>query len=212
MSLDEKDAEQESDRPYRSWRAAFAQKIKSYALSKVTAPKAKEKETFITELWNKCVELGLPKLAVETKWIQGIRNGNLDPDNYGRYTVQDVGYVARATDNWQVAKTKAKLYDADIYKYCDDQVSSMIKYTAELSTAWHVQPDGVILGDALDQYMDYEEYIVENYPPSYFLVAMYACYYLWPWICQQIGEPAKTNLYYGMHHQFIILFLYEHVL
>ena len=201
---DQKEIEQQQQPlgAFGSFRTDFVRQIKSYRSIRKKAVKQSAKEdktTFIQDLWDRCLKAGLPQLAVQTKWIQGIKNGDLNPNNYGRYTVQDVGYCQRATDNWKTAKDKSKDYDEDIYQYCSDQVKSMMRFTAELANSWHVRPDGVVLGEPLEKYLDYEEYIVNNYQPPYFCVAMYACYYLWPWVCQQIGEPQKTNVYYGMY-------------
>eukprot|EP01084_Bolivina_argentea_P176826 305929_1 len=192
-SDEKKTSDTKTSQHFKSFRNLLSTQLQSFKGTQVDS----DSKSFMAELWDKCVKTGLPMLAVQTDWIQGIKNGNLNPDNYGRYTVQDIGYCQRAKDNWSTAADKAKRYDEDIYNYCLLQVSSMIKYTAELSNAWNVKSEDVVLGDALQQYMDYEEYIVNNYPPSYFPVAMFACYYLWPWVCQQIGPVEKNNLYYG---------------
>ena len=153
--------------------------------------------TFTEKLWNACLETGLPELATKTKWIQGIKNGNLDPDDYGKYSVQDVGYCYYARNNWIAAMEKTKEYDIDIYNYCIDEVLSMTTFSESFAKDWHIQPSGIEFGGALEEYINYEKYIIEHYEPSYFLCAMYACYGLWPWTVQQIKPIAPNNLYQG---------------
>ncbi|XP_033751089.1 aminopyrimidine aminohydrolase-like [Pecten maximus] len=145
---------------------------------------------------------GIRDMAINTDFVQGIKNGKLDPEKFGVFCVEDSIYLYKQQHNIKVATEKAKPYP-DQYTYLHKRIDSYkTLYEAEFKK-WHVgKPEGISLGKDLKEYMDYEEDVALNRQSIYFLVALIPCLKLWPWLGQQIKDGnhgiyndwAKANL------------------
>ena len=121
--------------------------------------------------------------------MQGIQNGNLHVDNYTQYMVQDIAYLKHGADNWYFAAKLAKQQNKlQIEEYCIKRGDRWLQYALGLSTKYHVKLDGIIIGKELEEYMEYESYIVSKYGPEYIFIAVYACVKLWPFIANELKK------------------------
>ena len=79
-------------RAVRTWTARRSNKIfDKLAIDTVDAPKTDGKGGQLAyEIFD--INDDVAKRALETKFIQGIKTGRLDPTEYGGYTVQDAIY------------------------------------------------------------------------------------------------------------------------
>lgn len=140
--------------------------------------------------------LPIAEQALQTCHIQGIKYGDLDPNKYGNYTVQDAIYCYQATDQYN--KLAQKATDTEIKKFAEARCESYKKYTEALFNAWCIEdPKGIKLAPKLQDYIQYKSEILEKYDSLYFIVSNMPCLGLWYWLATQLREPDKgpANLY-----------------
>ncbi len=142
--------------------------------------------------------LATAKDALATKYISGIGNGTLDPNDYGHYTIQDVAYCASAIEDFGTMASKAKALGLpNLAAFVEARQSSYRAYAQALGSAWHVSdPSGISPGPAAAQYLAFESLVATSYHPIYGIVVMIPCYKLWAWLANQL-EPSSPpgNLY-----------------
>lgn len=147
------------------------------------------------KLWND--NLDGSKKCLQSCFIVGIASGRLNPNFYGKYTLQDAVYCYHATRNLRTLLKKVTL---DEYKnFLKTRIDSFEKYTNEMFEDWQIEnPDGIRLGEAARDYIQMQEKIADsNLNFIYSLIAMLPCEMLWPWLAQSIDNGDKNNLYYS---------------
>ena len=144
-------------------------------------------------LWNNSQDLAQAALA--TKYIQGIKNGLLDPNAYGQYSVQDVVYCHNGVTDWQAVASRAQR--PEVQAFAKARVLSWQKYAAETYGDWHISdPAAVSLSAAAQTYADFESKVAHTYDPLYAVVVMIPCDRLWHWLATQLkGKAATPNAY-----------------
>ncbi|XP_019617645.1 PREDICTED: uncharacterized protein LOC109464968 [Branchiostoma belcheri] len=153
-----------------------------------------DEKTLSERLWDQ--NLDLVDAAWDTKFIQGIAHGNLDPNDYGQYTVQDAAYCNAATDNLQFLTDKVQ--GAPLEEFFKGQYEGYKGYTQELYESWFLKPDGADLGPAAQAYVDLEHEIAHNEEALYYLVSMIPCLRLWPYLAKMMekgGYDKESNIY-----------------
>lgn len=134
--------------------------------------------------------------ALLTCHIQGIKYGDLNPNDYGRYTVQDAIYCYRATEQYKILAERAT--DAQIKLFAEKRYESYQKYTKDLFDQWCItDPSGIKLSPQLDEYINYKSEILKTHSDIYFLVANIPCLRLWTWLANQLQNRlvGPANLY-----------------
>jgi thiaminase/transcriptional activator TenA len=137
--------------------------------------------------------------ALNTDFIQGIKNGTLNPDDYMTYNIQDWAYLTHEIDDLATAVNKSS---GDIQIALKDRYDSYVSYSQEEFQQYNVL-EGAInavvdVKDAFGSYINFTQTIVANYPPQYVLVSVLPCEQLWPWLGQAINGSAVTpNAYSG---------------
>lgn len=135
--------------------------------------------------------------SLNTKFIQGIKNGNLSPDNYGALTVLDAYYCYNGATSFQIA-----LQNTD--EKAEPQLAALLKkltesyeaYNKTFLDVWHLlNADCVVPTETCKNYAHHERIVANYYAPIYTLVAMLPCYYLWYWLSDQIYSFRENNLY-----------------
>ena len=108
--------------------------------------------------------------------------------------VQDIAYLKHGADNWYFAAKLAKQQNKlKIEEYCIKRGDSWLQYALGLSNKYHVKLDGIIIGKELEEYIEYESYIVSKYGPEYIFIAVYACVKLWPFIANELKKKKDVQ-------------------
>lgn len=147
-------------------------------------------------LWLECQDLA--HRALESDYMQGIKNGALDPNRYGQYTVQDAVYCDRAEADYQTVEQRAKeAGEDDIAAFAKARHESYASYNLSTFAAWHIaDPAAMKLSDAAEAYADFEHRVATEAAPIYGLIMMIPCNQLWAWLAGELRENAGPhNLY-----------------
>lgn len=153
----------------------------------------RQPDSLAAHLWNASQDLA--QAALESDYIQGIKQGTLNPNNFGQYSVQDVAYCHNGLEDWKAVATRAQ--QPDIKAFAEARVKSWAKYAQETYGAWHISdPAAVQLSVAAQTYSAFESEVAHHYDPLYTVVVMIPCDRLWYWLANQIKSGSSaTNVY-----------------
>ena len=87
------------------------------------------------KLWNKNKDIA--EKALNTSYIQGIKNGTLSPENYGSYVVNDAYYCFKGGEDYDKAVKRTD--DADLKDYLSKKAESFKKYNQDFVKKWHIK-------------------------------------------------------------------------
>ena len=155
--------------------------------------------SFCDELFNNEISVKIRQAAKESKFIQGMAAGTLDPDDYGGYMVQDAAYCFNAVTAFDQAAQQMQLNGkpefALLYRV---QSESFKGYNQEFVKTWRLKsPDSVLMGPAAEMYVGYESSLSLQ-DPKYLCIAMLPCVMLWPWLAGELIDSVdKSNPYFG---------------
>lgn len=160
---------------------------------------SKSGRSFSQDLFNSETSVKIRNAAKESKFIQGMATGTLDPDDYGGYMVQDAAYCFNAVEAFDHAaaqmQAQGKPEFSLLYRV---QSESYKKYNQEFVKTWRLKnTDSVVMGPAAAMYVGYEE-TLSRQDPKYLAIAMLPCTMLWPWIAGELlgSVNATENPYY----------------
>lgn len=149
--------------------------------------------TFSEKLW--ISSLPTPEKTLSTCFINGIASGNLDPNAYGKYTVQDAIFCYHDTKNLYILLNKET--NPKYREFLLNRIKSYEAYTKQMFLDWQIKnPDGIWLGAAAKSYVDFLTAVATTQNTLYALVTMLPCEMLWPWIAKKIDNGQSSNLYY----------------
>lgn len=176
-------------------KTALSPRRLTHSLSAVGRPAAisAAAPALAAQLWSNSQDLA--DAALESDYIQGIKNGTLDPNYYGQYSIQDVSYCYHGLNDWRT--TAARATHPEVKAFAEARVASWTQYVQETYGAWHIQePSAVKLCAAAKTYVDVESDVAQNLESIYTVVVMTPCDRLWSWLAKQL-EPdmIPTNLY-----------------
>ena len=137
--------------------------------------------------------------AKESKFIQGMAEGALDPDNYGGYMVQDAAYCFNAVEAFDYAAQQMQVQGKPEFSLLYRVQSESYKnYNQEFVKTWRLKnTDSVVMGPAAEMYVGYEA-ALSRQDAKFLSIAMLPCTMLWPWIAGElIASVDKKNPYYG---------------
>ncbi len=145
-------------------------------------------------LWNN--NLSIAKKALQTGFIQGIKEGNLDVNDYGSYVVMDAYYCFEAADDYLTAAGRASGFPP-LQAFLEHKHQSYQNYNEQFSQQWKIGGTSCLLPDqAVLNYSKLEKRCCTEENPIYALIVMLPCEYLWAWLAEQISEFATdSNLY-----------------
>ena len=133
-------------------------------------------DSLFWKLWNQNVKIA--KEALNTDFVQGIKNGTLDPVTYGSFNVSDAYYCFHGADDYQTAVGKAN--SPGLKAFLQKKYEGYESYNATFPTTWHIKDaDGIQPSDVCEQYAEFESSVAQNQEPIYTLIAMIPCEYLW---------------------------------
>ena len=144
------------------------------------------------KLWNQCTDIA--NSTLQTEFIKGIKNANLDPVIYGGFNVSDAYYCFNGEQDYLTAQSKAT--DPTLKAFLLKKYTSYNKYNKTFPTTWHIKDaNGIVPSDICKQYSEFESSVAKNEDPIYALIVMLPCEYLWAWIGAQLSPPIEGNLY-----------------
>ena len=144
------------------------------------------------KMWDACTRIAQESLA--TDFIQGIKNGTLDPVKYGAFNVSDAYYCFHGAQDYLAAESRAS--DETLKAFLLSKYNSYQKYNEEWPKTWHVRDvRGVVPIDVCREYAEYESTIASHEDPIYAIPLMLPCEYLWAWLAYELEPPGPGNLY-----------------
>lgn len=148
------------------------------------------------KLWLNAADIA--KEALNSDFIQGIKNGDLSPDKYAHYTIQDAAYCQHGQEDYQIAENRAlKMGEPVFAAFAEARYKSYASYTQSVLTSWHLKNiDSLTPGPAAQAYIDFEHNTAANLEPIYLIIAMLPCDQLWPWLATEIGSGNKPGNVY----------------
>lgn len=159
--------------------------------SKIFTP---DENSFLGKAFQKYINYA--EESFNTKYIQGIRNGNLNPDDYGKFIVEDSYYCMHGVKTLEIAYNRAGNFPEvqetlgmvrDAYKNYSDKV---------FVEQWHIlSENSVSVNLYLRQYSDFERHVAEEKHPILTLVTLLPCYYLWSWLALKMSDKISNNIY-----------------
>jgi len=129
-------------------------------------------DSLFWKLWNSCEDIA--QKALNTKFLQGIKNGNLDPTKYGAFNVSDAYYCFNGAVDYLIAGNKAKDEElkAFLYKKCE----SFINFNNSLGETWRLKDcSSVVPTESIKNYSDFKRSVAINEDSIYSLIAMLPC-------------------------------------
>ena len=162
--------------------------IKKHQIS-TDAPPA---DSLFWKMWNACQDIA--EAALNSAFIQGIKNGTLDPVVYGRFNVSDAYYCFHGADDYKTAvgRTSNPVLKAFLTK----KYESYDRYNATFPTTWSLKDaSGIVPTEICRQYADFETKVATTQEPIYCLISMLPCEYLWAWLGAELSPAKPGNLY-----------------
>ena len=138
------------------------------------------------------------KAAKQTKFIQGMVEGTLNPVSYGGYMVQDAAYCFKAVEAYDYAAEQMQKQGETELSSLYSELSGKFKgYNQDFISNWRLKSsDSVVLGPAAKSNVDFES-DVSRKDAKFLCIAMLPCTMLWPWIAGElIGDVKPENPYY----------------
>lgn len=162
--------------------------IAEYNLSTSEPPQ----DSLFWKMWNACTSIA--KQTLETTFIQGIKNGNLDPVVYGGFNVSDAYYCFNGAQDYLAAESRTT--NPTLKAFLLKKYQGYQKYNETFPTIWHVKDAyGIVPTEVCKNYSAFESQVASHEDPIYTLIAMLPCEYLWAWLGGQLDPPSSGNLY-----------------
>ncbi|KAH7296009.1 hypothetical protein KP509_26G003800 [Ceratopteris richardii] len=154
----------------------------------------KQQTNFSQYIWDNAIDL-LPQ-ARNTTFISGVLHGDLNPNFYGDYVLQDSIYCRIVAQLWtELANYEAA--DEEVRAYANDSISGFQDCSVQLFDRWSIKDDGedsygVLVEDPVKEYTTYINETMIAYPPNA-LIATYACLKLWNNLTNELWEIVKDE-------------------
>ncbi|MDJ0628949.1 MAG: hypothetical protein QNJ44_11875 [Rhodobacter sp.] len=156
---------------------------------------APPRDSLFWEMWRRWQPIAEATLALP--YLQGIDTGLLNPDAYGGYNVADAYYCFEGAKDYAVAAARAPA-GTPLQAFVEHKLKGYQDYNATFPDTWHVASARDVTPPQITRhYAAFEGQVVRTLDPVYSLVVMLPCEYLWAWLAEQMGTPARTNVYGG---------------
>ncbi len=153
-------------------------------------------DSLTSRLW--AMNTKLAEASFNSLYVQGIGQGDLNPDDYSRYKVVDVIYVYHGLEDCKVALGKAlDGNDADLIYFLHARVERLKGSVSRRENALNISdPNAVYPTKAAQAYIDLEHRVAETLPPVYYVLAAVPCLRLWAWMTSILMPQATPgNIY-----------------
>lgn len=139
--------------------------------------------------------------ALDTTFLKGIKDGNLDPTKYGAFNVSDIYYCFNGASDYGVAADRAA--NEVLKDYFLKKQESYNKYNESACNTWNLTgPQSVLPTPTTLNYSEFERSVANGTAkegdvsdPIFALIAMLPCEFLWAWLAEQLAPPAQGNIY-----------------
>ena len=149
-------------------------------------------DSLFWKMWNANTDIA--QAALNTDFVQGIKNGNLNPQTYGAFNISDAYYCFHGAEDYQSAADRAS--HPVLKTFLQKKHDSYKSYNDTFPDTWRVQNgDSIVPTEVCKQYADYESSVCTNQDPIYALIVMLPCEYLWGWLGAQLAGYEDGNLY-----------------
>ena len=156
-------------------------------LAAQTTPR--EGQTLSDYLWEQTAEY--QQQALDSNSIHGLREGCLDPSQFGGYMVDDSVYCNEGMRSLNIAARRSGA-NTTLRKFLKSEAESWKGYWEWLYNVWHIKKTkGIELGEAASNYVNHVRNVAENEEPVYTILALTPCAKLWPWLGAQIGSGSR---------------------
>jgi len=136
--------------------------------------------------------------ALNSDFIQGIKHGDLSPDKYGHYTIQDAAYCQHGEEDYRTIESRAKeMNEPTLAAFAEARYLSYASYTKSVLESWHLKDiTSLTPGPAAQAYIDFERQTAQTLDPIYLIIAMIPCDQLWPWLAGEISSGNRPGNVY----------------
>lgn len=146
-------------------------------------------------MWDQVGSIACDTLTLP--FLQGIRNGTLDPNKYGGYNVADAYYCFKGADAYKVAISHTE-WESPLRAFLGKKYISYKKYNDTFPDTWHVSSAAAVTPPRITkEYAAYEDSVARRLPPIYALIVMLPCEYLWAWLASEMAPAKPGNVYAG---------------
>lgn len=145
------------------------------------------------KLWDSSKSIA--EKALKTDFLEGLKQGKLDPIKFGAFNISDAYYCFKGTDSYATAEQRA---DNPVLKgFLGHKVEAYTEYNEKFHTTWFIKDAGSIMPPPVcKEYSEYESQISRQEDSIYTLVLMLPCEYLWAWVSESM-LPVKSGNIYG---------------
>lgn len=154
-------------------------------------------DSFSWKLWTDSMDLA--RMALNSKYVQGVARGNLDPNSFGKYSVQDTAYCFNAKNDYQTIENRAIEKKRDVMAaFAKARYDSYTNYVDALLKQWHISdPNAISPGPAAQEYINLEHFVANSeLPLLYGIISMIPCSQLWAWLGDELrGDIRPDNIY-----------------
>lgn len=159
-------------------------------------PKTRPPEdSLFWRMWNSAEYIAKDTLMLP--FLQGIRNGTLDPNVYGGYNVADAYYCFKGADAYEVALSHTP-GGSPLWDFLNKKYTGYKKYNDTFPDTWHVSSAAAVTPPQITrEYAAYEDRVARYLHPIYTLIVMLPCEYLWAWLASQMAPAQPGNVYAG---------------
>jgi thiaminase len=158
--------------------------------------KINEKQKFSKLLWDSIEIQNLVKESLNTKVVNGIKNGNLDPNLFLIFTIQDIYFI----------KTISTLISDHFFKFSTNfsEFASLLSkeymdFVTKKLNNYHLKIDflnSISLIDSINAYINYIKNLLCERCDIYILIAIYPCLKLYNCIAIRLREIGNENNLY----------------
>ncbi len=149
-------------------------------------------DSLFWKMWNVCTSIATK--ALNTNFIQGIKEGTLDPVTFGGFNVNDAYYCFNGAQDYFTAQSRTT--HPTLKAFLLKKYNSYQNYNDTFPKVWHIKnAEAVVPNDVCKQYSDFESHVALYEAPIYTLIVMIPCEYLWAWLGAQLSPPSPGNLY-----------------
>lgn len=139
--------------------------------------------------------------ALATDFLQSIKNGNLNPTQYGAFNISDIYYCFHGASDYGAAAHRAT--NNVLKDYFLKKQESYNKYNQSACTTWNLTgSQSVSPTPTTFDYSEFERSVANGSAidgtvkdPIFTLIAMLPCEYLWAWLASQLAPPEPGNIY-----------------
>ncbi|NEO58885.1 MAG: TenA family transcriptional regulator [Okeania sp. SIO3B5] len=153
--------------------------------------------------WKMWYAVGEPiaQKTLTTGFLEGIKNGNLDPNQYGAFSVSDIYYCFHGASDYGIAAKRTT--NTVLQDYYLKKQDSYNRYNQSACTTWNLTgPESIAPTPTALDYSNFERSVANGTAqegnvkdPIFTLIVMLPCEYLWAWLASQLAPPKPGNIY-----------------